>query len=101
MNLAHAFAHCAGKHAPKSAIYYGEQEISFAALHAQVLKLAAHLQNHFALKPGDRVALWLKNCPEFVVSVFGILQAGAGGVPGKPFFKTPQVGSIFYDTGIY
>src|SRR5882724_8117634 len=100
MNLAHAFAHCAGKHAPKSAIYYGEQEISFAALHAQVLKLAAHLQNNFALKPGDRVALWLKNCPEFVASVFGILQAGAVVVPVNNFLKPAEVGYILNDAGI-
>ena len=57
MNLAVAFAECAGTHAEKPAIFYGEQEISFAELHAQSLKFAALLQTRFAVKPGDRVAL--------------------------------------------
>jgi acyl-CoA synthetase (AMP-forming)/AMP-acid ligase II len=31
----------------------------------------------FGVQPGDRVALWLKNRPEFVPALFGILNAGA------------------------
>ncbi|MDD5141236.1 MAG: long-chain fatty acid--CoA ligase [Verrucomicrobiales bacterium] len=100
MNLADAFADCAKKHTQKTAIYHGEQEISFAELHAQSLKLAAHLQNQFAVKPGDRVALWLKNCPEFVVSVFGILHTGAVVVPVNNFLKPAEVGYILNDAGI-
>jgi long-chain acyl-CoA synthetase len=100
MNLAVAFADCAGKHAQKIAIYYGQQEISFAELHAQSLKIAAHLQNQFGVKPGDRVALWLKNCPEFVVSVFGILHTGAVVVPINNFLKPAEVGYILNDAGI-
>jgi long-chain acyl-CoA synthetase len=100
MNLAEAFANCAEQHAPKTAIYYGQQEISFSELHAQSLKLAAHLQNQFGVKPGDRVALWLKNCPEFVVSVFGILHTGAVVVPINNFLKPAEVGYILNDAGI-
>src|SRR5712671_6659712 len=100
MNLAVAFADCVGKHAQKTAIYYGQQEISFAELYAQSLKFAAHLQNHLAVQPGDRVALWLKNSPEFVVSVFGILQAGAVVVPVNNFLKPAEVGYILNDGGI-
>ncbi len=99
MNLAVAFADCAGKHAEKPAIYYGEQEISFAELHAQVLKFATHLQTHFAVKPGDRVALWLKNCPEFVVAVFGVLQAGAVVVPVNNFLKPAELNHMLNDAG--
>jgi len=100
MNLAVAFADCVGKHAQKTAIYYGKQEISFAELYAQSLKFTAHLQNHLAVQPGDRVALWLKNSPEFVVSVFGILQAGAVVVPVNNFLKPAEVGYILNDGGI-
>ena len=100
MNLAIAFADCAEKHAQKTAIYYGEQEISFAGLLAESQKVAAHLQNQFGVKPGDRVALWLKNCPEFPASVFGILQAGAVVVPVNNFLKPAEVGYILNDAGI-
>ena len=100
MNLAVAFTDCAGKHAQKIAIYYGAVEIRFAELQAQSLKLAAHLQNHFAVKPGDRVALWLKNCPEFVTAVFGVLQASAVVVPINNFLKPAELAYLLNDGAI-
>jgi long-chain acyl-CoA synthetase len=100
MNLATAFANCAQKHAQKKAIFWGDREISYAELLAQSHKVAAHLQNQFGVKPGDRVALWLKNCPEFVPCVFGILQADAVVVPINNFFKPAEVAYILNDGGI-
>jgi long-chain acyl-CoA synthetase len=100
MNLAIAFSDCAQKHAQKTAIFYGEREISYAELFGQSQKIAAHLQNHFGVKPGDRVAIWLKNCPEFAVSVFGILQTGAVVVPINNFLKPAEVNYILNDGGI-
>jgi long-chain acyl-CoA synthetase len=100
MNLAIAFANCAGKHMQKTAIFYGEQEISYAELQSQSLKVAGHLQNKLGVKPGDRVGLWLKNCPEFVTCVFGILQIGAVVVPVNNFLKPAEVAYILNDGGI-
>jgi long-chain acyl-CoA synthetase len=99
MNLAAAFADCAEKHAHKTAIFWGETEISYAALFAQVQKIATHLQTKFGVKPGDRVALWVKNCPEFVPAVFGILTAGGVVVPINNFLKPAEVSYILNDSG--
>jgi long-chain acyl-CoA synthetase len=100
MNLAIAFADCAGKYAQKTAIFYGEREISYAELQTQSLIVAGHLQNNLGVKPGDRVALWLKNCPEFVACVFGILQISAVVVPVNNFLKLAEVAYILNDGGI-
>jgi long-chain acyl-CoA synthetase len=100
MNLAIAFASCAEKHAQKTAIFYGEQEVSYAQLHAQSQKIASYLQDKFGVKPGDRVGLWLKNCPEFAACVFGILQTGAVVVPINNFLKPAEVNYILNDGGI-
>jgi long-chain acyl-CoA synthetase len=100
MNLADAFSSCARAHAQKTAIFWGEKEIAYADLLAQSQKVAAHLQNQFGVKPGDRVALWLKNCPEFPVSVFGVLHANAVVVPINNFLKPAEVGYILNDGGI-
>jgi long-chain acyl-CoA synthetase len=100
MDLAIAFAGCAEKHARKTAIFYGDREISYAELLAQAQNVAARLQTGFGVKPGDRVALWLKNRPEFVAGVFGILQAGAAVVPVNNFLKPAEVGYILNDGGI-
>ena len=100
MNLSTAFADCAQKHAQKTAIFYGELEISYAELYAQSLKVAEHLRMKLHVKPGDRVALWLKNCPEFVTSVFGILSASAVVVPVNNFLKPAEVIYILNDSAI-
>mgnify|MGYP003314880741 FL=1 len=61
--------------------------------------LAKRLKVEFELQPGDRVALWLKNCPEFVFSLFGILL-GEGVVVSINSFLTPdEVGYIVEDCG--
>ncbi len=99
MNLATAFADCAEKHAPKTAIFWGETEISYAALLAQSQKVAAYLQTGLGVQPGDRVALWVKNCPEFVSAVFGILSAGGVVVPINNFLKPAEVAYILNDSG--
>jgi long-chain acyl-CoA synthetase len=97
MNLALAFAACAQKHGPNGAIFWGDQEFSYEKLLSQAQNLGAHLQNHFAVQPGDRVALWLKNCPEFVPALYGILSAGAAVVPINNFLKPDEVSYILKD----
>ena len=46
------------------------------------------------------VGLWLKNCPEFIPSLFGILHAGAVVVPINNFLKPDEVNYILNDAGI-
>jgi long-chain acyl-CoA synthetase len=62
--------------------------------------LARHLQQSFGVKPGERVALWLKNCPEFVPTLFGVLQAGAVVAPINNFLKPAEVAYILADAEI-
>ena len=100
MNLATAFSDCARKHAEKTAIFWGEREIPYSELFDQSQRIAAALQGRFGVKPGDRVALWLKNCPEFISCVFGILEAGAVIVPVNNFLKSGEVAYILNDSGI-
>ena len=99
MNLATAFKSCAEKHARKTAIFWGDREIPYSAVDEQSQRVAAHLRDQFGVKPGDRVALWLKNCPEFVPAVFGILQAGGVIVPVNNFLKPAEVAFILKDSG--
>ncbi|HXF10504.1 MAG TPA: long-chain fatty acid--CoA ligase [Desulfuromonadaceae bacterium] len=100
MNLAVAFQNCAQKNPKKIAISWGETEISYGDFLAQSQKVAAHLKEKFAVKAGDRVAIWLKNCPEFPVSVFAVLFANAVVVPINNFLKPAEVGYILNDGGI-
>ena len=100
MNLARAFADSVQQRPDKIALYWGEQEFSYATLHAQSCTVGAELTARFGVQPGDRVALWLKNRPEFVAAVFGVLDAGAVLVPINNFLKPDEVNFILADGGI-
>ena len=99
MNLATAFAASVEKRPDKIALYWGESEFSYATLSAQSGAVAAVLTGKFGVKPGDRVALWMKNCPEFVSTLFGIWSAGGVVVPINNFFKPAEVSYIVNDAG--
>src|SRR2546423_4631205 len=100
MDLATAFEQSARGHAHKAALFWGEREYSFEELWAQSLAVSRQLGEEFRVKKGDRVGLWLKNCPEFIPSLFGILHAGAVVVPINNFLKSQEVNFILSDAGI-
>ncbi|MST95080.1 MAG: long-chain fatty acid--CoA ligase, partial [Pedosphaera sp.] len=100
MNLATAFAATALKHPDKTAVFWGEHEFSYGRLHAQTRHVAGRLRGEFGIRPGDRVALWLKNCPEFIPALFGVLEAGGVAVPVNNFLKPDEVGFILADAGV-
>jgi len=100
MNLAGAFAESVRKQPQKIALFWGEREYAYAELWRQSVGVSDRLREQFGVKPGDRVGLWLKNCPEFIPSLFGILRAGAVVVPINNFLKTDEVNYILKDAGI-
>src|SRR6266478_379359 len=100
MSLVSALAASVRKHPQKIALFCDKREYSYAELWDQSLWVAEQLQHRFGVRPGDRVALWLRNCPEFIPALFGILQAGAVAVPINNFLKPDEVGFILNDSGI-
>ena len=72
-----------------SLIYYG-REVSFAELDRLSDAFAAWLHAHGVSK-GDRVAVFLPNCPQFHVAFFGTLKLGAVHVPLNPLFKAQEL----------
>ncbi len=100
MNLATAFAVSAAKNAGKTAIFWGGAQFRYETLFDQTQAVAARLRHDFAVQPGDRVGLWLKNRPAFVPAMFGALQAGGVVVPINNFLKPDEVNYILADAGI-
>lgn len=99
MNLPAAFVTSAQAHHNKPALFWGEMELTYGDLLEQTTRLAAHLQG-MGVQVGDRVGLWLKNCPEFVPALFGTLAAGATVVPINNFLKPREIEFILADAGI-
>jgi long-chain acyl-CoA synthetase len=100
MNLVSAFSASVSRLPAKTAVFYGEVELSYTDIWQQANWLCFQLTRQFHVKPGDRVALWLKNCPEFIPSLLGILKAGAVAVPINNFLKSEEVGYILNDAEV-
>jgi long-chain acyl-CoA synthetase len=75
MNLGTMLAKSAEKHAERVAVIHGGQRIAYRELDRAACALGNHLRS-LGLGKGDKVALMLPNCPEFVVSYFGIQKIG-------------------------
>src|SRR5690554_5225151 len=79
-------------------IYYG-RELSYAELDAQVDALAGYLQQRCGVARGDRVALFMQNCPQFIIAFHAILRADAVVVPVNSMNRLEEVRHIVADSG--
>ncbi|WP_420392499.1 AMP-binding protein [Acuticoccus sp.] len=84
--------------APDEPLYdfYG-RTVSYGEVDRLSDRFAAQLQAD-GIVAGDRVAVFLGNCPQFAVAFFGILKAGAIHVPVNPMFKEHELAYELNDT---
>ncbi len=83
---------------PDAALYnYYGRIVTFAEMDRLSDRFAALLQAD-DIGPGDAVAVFLGNCPQFAVAFFGILKAGAIHVPVNPMFKAHELTYELNDT---
>ncbi len=82
----------------KTASIFFNNPLTYAELDRQSDRMAVALRN-LGVEHGDRVALFLPNCPQFVVSHFGILKAGAVTVPFNPTYKEREIKWQLEDCG--
>ncbi|MGD2126814.1 MAG: AMP-binding protein, partial [Desulfobacteraceae bacterium] len=75
-----ALDHAAAKHPTKKAIQFRGRALTYKELRIQVDKLSAVLAD-LGTKKGDKVCIFLPNCPEFIISDWAVLKAGAAVVP--------------------
>src|SRR4030066_1616352 len=68
----------------------GGKEYSYRWLQENSSILAASLAAK-GVKPGDRIALWMKNSLEYILSFYGILKAGGIVVPVSTHYGEREV----------
>lgn len=78
-------------------IYYGHV-MSFAELDRLSDAMARLLQS-MGVGAGDRVAVFLPNCPQFHLAFYGILKLGAVHVPVGPMSKSYELLHELEDSG--
>ena len=70
----------------KTAVNFYGLEISYAQLDRLTDLFASYLSRQ-GVKKGDRVALYLQNCPQYAICQIGAHKAGAIVVPCGPMFR--------------
>ncbi len=75
-----------------------DSTMSYGELLTQAQKFAAVLQG-LGVEKGDRVAIHLPNCPQFVIAYYGTLLAGGVVVPCNPQYVAREIEHQFNDSG--
>src|SRR5438093_3422308 len=79
-------------------IYFGAR-IPYAQLLDHVNRCAAGLQA-LGVRKGDRVALMMSNCPQFVIAYFGALRAGAIVTATSSMYTPREAAHQWQDAGV-
>ncbi|MFX0078390.1 MAG: long-chain fatty acid--CoA ligase [Candidatus Hermodarchaeota archaeon] len=90
-------AHSAKNRPQQTAVIHNDQRISYSELNLSSQKFALAL-DQLEVKKGDRVALFLHNVPEYIISYYGALRQGAVIVPLNPLIKEEEFSTIFSST---
>jgi fatty-acyl-CoA synthase len=76
-------------------LFFGEP-LSFGELHRQAVALAGWLQAH-GVKKGDRVLLFMQNCPQFVIAFYAVQRSDAVVVPVNPMNRADELVHMITD----
>lgn len=82
----------------KPAFIYAHQPLSYRELKAQAEALAGWLQQQAGIARGDRVLLYMQNCPQFAAAYYSILRADAVVVPVNPMNRVEELAHYLRDT---
>ncbi|NCZ69080.1 MAG: AMP-dependent synthetase [Actinobacteria bacterium] len=77
-------------HADKDYLVYEDERYTYAEIHAQVRKLAAYLVAN-GVTPGSRVAIAMRNYPEWVVGYWAGVSVGAAVVGMNAWWTPPEM----------
>jgi long-chain acyl-CoA synthetase len=88
----------ARSHPEKAAINFYGLEITYAELDEMTDKFAAYLTEK-GVKKGDRVALYMQSCPQYVICQIGAHKAGAIVLPCGPMGKAWELETAVNGTG--
>ncbi|MCD7060525.1 long-chain-fatty-acid--CoA ligase [Pelagibacterium xiamenense] len=72
---------------------------SFSSLWRQIEAFAGALQSELGIKKGDRVALLMPNCPNYVISYYAVLLVGGTVVNCNPLYSSAEIGHIVANAG--
>jgi fatty-acyl-CoA synthase len=76
-------------------VFFG-QSLTYLELHRQAEALAGWLNKQGVCR-GDRVALFLQNCPQYIVAFYAVMRCDAVVVPVNPMNRAEEFGHYITD----
>ncbi|NUW37307.1 acyl--CoA ligase [Nonomuraea sp. SMC257] len=86
-------------HGDKVFLVYEDEHITFEEHYRRVAALATRLVEDYGVTKGDRVAVAMRNYPEWVVAFSAALAAGAVAVPLNAWWTEPELAYGVSDSG--
>jgi long-chain acyl-CoA synthetase len=100
MNLVHLLLRSARWLPDRPALAVGKRPVrSYREMASRVARLASGLTRKFSLQEGDRVALAMRNCPEFYEVLFACWHAGLTAVPMNAKLHPKEFAYILENSG--
>lgn len=96
--LHHFLFASAQKYPDRAAIIFYGKRLTYRALDEAATRFAAALADR-GLAKGDRVSLFLPNCPQMVIAYYGTLRAGGLAVSTSPLYSTRELTHQLNDSG--
>ncbi len=81
-----------------TAVVWGTERVSYAALDRRAGELAAHLRP-LGIGCEDRVGIFLRRTPEMIAALFGVLRAGGAYLPLDPAWPRERLAFLLADSG--
>jgi acyl-CoA synthetase (AMP-forming)/AMP-acid ligase II len=86
-------------HGDKVFLVYEDERITYEEHYRRAAALATRLAEDYGVGTGDRVAIAMRNYPEWVVAFSAVLAAGAVAVPLNAWWTTPELEYGIRDSG--
>lgn len=97
-SLGEFFDAAVSRHAGHTALTDGARRLTYAQLGRERDRLAAGL-GELGVGRGDRIALVLPNCVEYVLGFFATIRLGAVVTQVNPMYTAPELAHILADSG--
>jgi acyl-CoA synthetase (AMP-forming)/AMP-acid ligase II len=78
-------------HADKTYIVYEDERLTYREVHARVRSLAHHLHSACGVESGDRVAIAMRNYPEWVIAYWATVSIGAAVVGMNDWWTSAEM----------
>jgi len=86
-------------HADATFLVYEDERITFGEHYRAVAALGHQLVDRFGIRPGDRVAIAMRNLPEWVTAFWAVITVGAVAVPLNAWWTGEELAYGLADSG--